>query len=243
VSEPASPHPLAARYDALWDAAAPEVRAGRVSLDAWALDKGRDARRGVTLLARPSPPVAERLAALLDALRTLEPEQYYQPHGDLHLTVLSLFTATVDHAPYLAHVDDYDAAVRKAVAGETSFTIDVRGMTLSPAAVLAQGFPRDGTVARIRGRLRAALAARGLGGALDGRYRLETAHLTLVRFAAPLRAPARFVDALAAMRTEAFGTTTVAELELVLGDWYQSSERARPIATYPLGAGAAGANT
>jgi len=243
MSEPTSPHPLAARYDAFWNAAAPEVRTGRVSLDACALDKGNDARRGVTLLARPAPAVAERLAARLEALRGLEPGQYYQPRADLHLTVLSLFTATADHAPYLAHVDAYDAAVREAIRGEAPFTIDVRGVTLSPAAVLVQGFPRDDTLARIRARLRAALAARGLGGALDQRYRLETAHLTLVRFAAPLRDPARFVDALAAARTEAFGPSTVAALELVLGDWYQSSERARPIATYALGTAARVTNT
>ena len=105
MSEAAPPHPLAARYDALWDAAAPDVREGRVALDAWALRKDDDARRGITLLARPGPAVAARLASLLDELRALEPAQYYQPRADLHLTVLALFSATPDYHPQLAHLD------------------------------------------------------------------------------------------------------------------------------------------
>ena len=72
-SEAAPPHRLAAQYDALWAAAAPEVRRGRVTPDSWALRKGDDARRGVNLLARPAPSVADGLTALLAELREIEP--------------------------------------------------------------------------------------------------------------------------------------------------------------------------
>src|SRR5512132_3462549 len=95
-----APHPLAARYDAIWDAAAPAVREGRVTLDPWPLRKADDARRGLTLVARPAPAVAERIAAFLDELREIEPEQYYHPRPDLHVTVLSLLSATPDYGPH-----------------------------------------------------------------------------------------------------------------------------------------------
>jgi 2'-5' RNA ligase len=234
-------HPLAERYDGIWDAAAPEVRAGRVSLDDWALRKHEDARRGVTLLARPAPSVAERLAGLVDELRAIEPSQYYHPRADLHFTMLSLFTATADYAPYLAHVDDYRAAVEEAIDGVPPFAIDVLGVTLSAGAVLAQGFPRDDTLERLRARLRAALAARGLGATLDQRYRLHTAHVTLVRFVRPLRAPAAFVEALAAARERALGASRVAPLELVLGDWFSSKEHERALGAFVLQPSAKGA--
>ena len=234
TSEAAPLHPLAASYDALWAVAAPDVRLGHVTPDAWALRKGDDVRRGVTLLARPAASVADALTAFLAELQALEPAQYYQPRPDLHLTVLSLFTATADYAPYLAHVGAYEDAIAEALDGVPPFAVDACGVTLTPGAVLAQGFPRDETLPQLRDRLRAALVARGLGGALDQRYRLETAHTTLVRFVAPLRDPRRFVDALAAARARAFGTSVVTRLELVLGDWYQSSERARPLAAYAL---------
>jgi len=225
---------LAARYDAIWNAAAPEVREGRATLDAWAMRKVEDERRGVTLLARPSPAVAGAFAALLAELYALESSQYYQPLADLHLTVLAPFSASLDHAPALAHLAAYDAAVAEALDGATPFAVDFVGVTLSSGAVLAQGFPRDGTLERVRERLRTTLVARGLGDALDTRYRLETAHTTLVRFTEPLRNPARFVDALQGVRERAFGTSVVRELELVVSDWYQSAERSRRVAAYTL---------
>ncbi|MBB4637118.1 hypothetical protein [Longimicrobium terrae] len=225
---------LAARYDALWNAAAPEVRAGRAALDAWAARKDDDHRRGVTLLARPSDSVTRELCALMDELRALEPDQYYHPPADLHITVLSLISATVDYEERMHQVDGFRAAVAEAVGRAAHFTIDAAGVTLSPAAVLARGFPRDDALERLRAGLRESLAARGLAGGLDARYRLRTAHTTMVRFTAPLRDPARFVDALQSARQRPFGATIVATLELTLSDWYQSAGRTRLLAAFPL---------
>ncbi|AEG92274.1 hypothetical protein Rta_11880 [Ramlibacter tataouinensis TTB310] len=186
------------------------------------------------MLARPARSVAAALTAFLGWLRALEPAQYYQPEAELHHTVLSLFTATADYAPHLEHLPAYRAAVADAIAEVPPFTIAVSGVTLAPGAVLAQGFPQDGTLAAVRERLRAALGARGLGGALDRRYRLETAHMTLVRFASPLRDAARFVDAVAAARATDFGASEVDGLELVLGDWYHTAAHERELARYRL---------
>jgi 2'-5' RNA ligase len=162
------------------------VRRGEVEPDPWVSRKDEDRRRGLTLLARPGEDLARRLEDFGEELRAKEPEQYFQPASDLHLTVLSLFGATADHAPYLARLDAYREAADEALRGVPPFNLEIEGVTLSRGAVLAQGFPRDGTLERVRERLRAALAVRGLAGGLDQRYRLTTAHLTLVRFATPL---------------------------------------------------------
>ncbi|MBA3772393.1 MAG: hypothetical protein H0X13_07905 [Ramlibacter sp.] len=148
----------------------------------------------------------------------MKPAQRYQPASDLHHTILSLFPATADCAPYLTQLPAYLAAVAEVAAVTPSFAIDIRGVTLTPGAVLAQGFPRDATPATVREHLRAALHARGLGDALDQRYRLVTAHMTLVRFATPLDDPQRFVAALATARGTDFGLTMVGRLELLFGD-------------------------
>lgn len=234
ASTTSQPGDLAAHYDTLWDDAFPRVQSGDAALDPWLASPADDARRGLTLLARPSAAVSGALRDFLERLRGIEPEQYHQPASDLHHTVLSLFTATADHAPFMAHLPAYLEAIAEVAATTPPFAIGVRGVTLTPAAVLAQGFPCDGTLASIRDRLRQALAARGLGGALDGRYRLVTAHMTLVRFAAPLRDPARFVAALSAARATDFGATTVDRLELVFGDWYHTAVRERTIERYRL---------
>ncbi|HET7456193.1 MAG TPA: hypothetical protein VFJ74_00975 [Gemmatimonadaceae bacterium] len=228
-------HPLAAHYDALWETTAPAVREGRVSLDPWPTRKHDDPRRGLTLLGRPAPAVASRLVALLDELREIEPDQYYQPRADLHLTVLSLFSATADHEQHAARIDDYRDAVAEALDGAPPFAVDTIGVTLAPGAVIAQGFPRGDALDHLRARLRRVATAHGLGDTLDQRYLLKTAHSTLVRFVAPLRDPGRFVNAVAAARRRDFGTSTVTRLELTLADWYQSTELARPVGEFTLG--------
>lgn len=225
---------LTTHYDGLWEHAAPLVRTGGATADHWLSRPIEDARRGITLLARPAEEVIAPLSSFLQQLRHIEPEQRYQPSSDLHHTVLSLFTATADYRPYMARLADYHEAVSEVAAGTAPFVLDIRGVTLTPGAVLAQGFPRDDTLATLRDKLRSALRARGLGGALDQRYRLVTPHMTLVRFAAPLREPERFVAALAAARQTTFGATSVARLELVLGDWFHTAAHEQRLADFHL---------
>jgi 2'-5' RNA ligase len=225
---------LIARYDALWADAAPVVRGGAATLDPWIARKNADPRRGLSLLARPGADLTRRLQDFLAGLRAEEPEQYFQPAADMHLTVFSLFGTTADPAPYLAHLDAYQAAAAAALRGVPSFRVEIEGITLSRGAVLAQGFPADGALDGVRERLRAALAARGLTSGLDQRYPLMTAHLTLARFAAPLHRPERFVQRVASARGRVFGGMEVREMELVVSDWYQSAEHTRLIRTHAL---------
>ena len=221
---------LLAHYDAMWRDAAPVVRAGGAEIDPTLECPTADPRRGFTLLARPAASVSAALVSLSEKLRALEPAQYYQPASGLHHTILSLFTATVDYAPYLAHVDAYSAAVTEAATGIGPFEIEVWGVTLVRGAVLAQGFAKGEALGELRDRLRAALAARGLGEGLDQRYRLVTAHMTIARFAAPINDASRFVDMIEAERATDFGTSLIDRLDLVFGDWYHTAQNERQIA-------------
>ena len=63
---------------------------------------------------------------------------------------------------------------------------------------------------------------------------LVTAHMTLVRFATPLREPERFVAALAAARQSDFVSTTVGRLERVFGDWFHTAAFEQLIASFQL---------
>lgn len=214
---------LHAHYDAMWTGAWPHVAAGAVDLETH-LTGGRDPGRGLTVIARPSPALAVQCAAVQDRIAAAGgPAQIPQAQADLHLTVLSLFSVTDEFAPHLAQRDAYAAGVREAVAGLPAFDVDFTGITISRGAVVACGFPRDDTLAVLRSRLRDALRARGLGATLDQRYRLVTAHMTLMRFAAPPRDPARLAAALAELRDAPLGTMRVESLELVVNDWFMSS--------------------
>jgi len=224
---------LRTHYDAMWDRAWPDVSRGDVECDSH-LAGGRDPRRGLTLIARPDTALAARFEAVQDALLGADPQQYRQPLPDLHMTVLSLFTVTPDYAPHLARRADYAAAARAALDDLPAFDIDFEGITISRGAVLAKGFPRDGTLERLRARLRAALHARGLAGTLDQRYRLVTAHSTVLRFIAPPLEPARLAAVLRETRAMPLGTMRVDTLQLVVNDWYMSSAAVEPVATFTL---------
>jgi 2'-5' RNA ligase len=211
------------RYDAMWADAWPAIAAGRIDCDAH-LAHGRDvdARRGLTLIVRPGPALRAAFQQVLDRLTAIAPGQYPQPPSDLHLTVLSLCTVAADNTAHLARLDEYRAAVRAALQGMAPFDIAFRGLTASRGAVVAQGHPHDSALAALRERVRAALRTRALDASLDGRYRLVTAHMTLLRFARPLADPAHFAAALAALRDVPLGTLHAAEVELVVNDWYMT---------------------
>ena len=208
------------------------VGRGQVACDERAFHKEQDGRRGMTLIARLAPGALQRIGIFLETARAIEPQQYYYPLADIHLTVLSLFTATEQYQPYLERVGEYLEAVDEAVAGAPAFTLDTAGLTLTTSAVLTQGFPLDTTLEDLRSRLRAALKARGLGSGLDQRSRLRTAHNTVIRFTVPLQGPEKFAAALQEARSYPFGRSTLTALDLVFNDWYMTSERLNVLKTY-----------
>lgn len=222
-----------AHYEAMWESAHGAIAAGDIDIDA-RLATMPDPRRGLTLIARPGAALAARFDALLEHLASAEPEQYRHPPADMHLTILSLFTVTDDPAAELARMDAYRAAVHAALEGVRAFEIRFDGITLSRGAVMARGYPCGPALGELRERLRAELRARGLDASLDGRYRLVTAHTTLLRFAAPLRQPARFAALLDALREAPLGSMRVEEVELVINDWYMTSAQLERVETLRL---------
>ena len=225
--------PLQTHYDAMWDRDSSAVANGDIDCDT-RLTAGRDARRGLTLIARPGHTMRTRFTSLLDRLAGAEPHQYRYPESDMHVTMLSLFTVTENPAPQLLRLADYDSAVRAALDGIEAFEIDFHGITMSRGAVIAQGFPRGSALEALRERLRAELRDRGLGASLDQRYRLITAHTTLFRFIAPLQEPRRFAALLESLRHEPLGCMVVNEVELVTNDWYMSNNSVERVALMPL---------
>lgn len=222
------------QYDQMWHTAQAALTAGTPSLDPHLLDKAGDRRRGATLLIRPSAAVAAAVAQTLTELQDLEPDQYYYAPGELHVTVLSLFTGTIEPEPYLAQLPLYRRAVDQVLAATSSFTLNFHGLTASPAAILVQGYPAGPELEHLRDGLRSAIQAVGLGHNLDRRYRITTAHMTAARFYRPLRNASALAAALQSVRRRNFGPSAVAEIHLVENDWYMSQERVHLLHTYPL---------
>jgi 2'-5' RNA ligase len=225
---------LTNRYQHIWDGAFDQVRHGQITIDPLLAQRKADQRRCLTVLVRPSGSVQAAIATLFAELRGIEPEQYYYAAEELHVTVLSLFTATLDHARLLARYEEYLAAVQAALAQGQTFEIEFTGITLSREAILIQGFPDSLALQELREALRQELRARGLVEGLDGRYLLQTAHITAVRFREPLRQPLIFGQILEKYRNYKFGQTAVKELQLVRNDWYMSQRSVEVLQRYSL---------
>jgi 2'-5' RNA ligase len=221
-------------YDQMWSAAIAKIRTGKIDLDPVLEKRLPDQRRGLTVIARPSIAVRKQITAFLDELRRLEPHQYYYTASELHITVLSLFTAVVDNEPFFDQTDRYVAAADAALRNARPIPMEFQGITASPGTVMIQGFFPDNGLNELRDELRRHLRDRGLGSAIDTRYRLETAHMTVARFRTPLYNSKTFAAALIRARQRPFGATTINSLSLVENDWYMSPNITRTFKRYPL---------
>lgn len=226
---------LQERYQQLWDGAIDEVRRGQVVIDPLLARREADQRRCITVLILPAAEVQGRVTAFLHELREIDSEQYYYEAAELHVTMLSLFMATLDHARLLARYNEYLEAVGTALTQAPSFEIEFTGVTLSREAILVQGFPNNTVLNDLREGLRRELRARGLNEGLDGRYLLQMAHMTVVRFRQSLRDSELFGRVLSKYRDHNFGKATVKELQLVRNDWYMSQQAVEVLERFPLG--------
>lgn len=229
-----SPDFLRHRYDRMWSASIGNISSGTVEIDPTLARGDADRRRGMTLLFRPPAPVRRKITESLDKLRELEPGQHYYHPDEFHVTFLSLFTATEHHEAFFARTNEYAEAVAATVRRLGPFDFRFAGVTASPSAILVQGFTDAEALNAARDDLRRELQSRDLSRSLDQRYRLETAHLSVVRFREPLRKPKAFAEALQRMRAADFGHADVGALELVRNDWYMSRGVTQRLRHYPL---------
>ncbi|RYU78152.1 2'-5' RNA ligase family protein [Hymenobacter persicinus] len=224
---------LPQHYAAMRAAAARQLLRGQAELDPL-LDDARDSRRGLTVLARPPAAVTAVVGQLLAEFRQLEPEQYYYPASDLHLTVLSVISCVPGFTLEEINPADYQRIVREVARESRPFRIRLAGLTASAGGILVQGFPEDEGLAALRDTLRAAILAAPLRQSIDQRYRLETAHSTIIRFRRPLRNPAALLAKLREYERYFIGAFEVPAVELVYNDWYQRAANTGLLGRYEL---------
>ena len=220
-------------YQQMWQNAWPLITHNQIKHDVY-LNGKTDTRRGITLLARIKPPISKVIKAFLRQMQQLEPQLYYYPESDLHVTVLSILScrtdyqlAAEDHAVYVQLIQDI-------VSKTPTFKLDFKGITLADNAIVVCGYVADDTLAKLRADLRQQVGASGLTHSMDARYNLVTAHCTVARFPCDLQQPSVFTEFLQSNREHAFGSLDVTQLELVVNDWYQSKANTQVLANMSL---------
>jgi 2'-5' RNA ligase len=224
---------LQAHYDAMRQDAFQKLSRGEADLDAL-FDSAHDTRRGVTLLARPPARIKTIIEELLTGFQQLEPDQYYYPTSDIHLTILSIISCYQGFTLDAIDPEKYKQAVRTILQHTSPFRIRFTGLTASLGGIIVQGFPEDTGLQSLRNQVRRYFQASGLQQSIDQRYSIQTAHVTVVRFRNKLADPARLRQAVERFEHYNIGSFEVDTLELVYNDWYQRQENTILLETYPL---------
>ena len=97
-----------------------------------------------------------------------------------------------------------------------------------------QGFPIGDGLNILRDRLRSAFKEARLQSSIDTRYKLVTAHSSIIRFCAPFENKQAFFELCNAYRGHDFGRIRLTDIELVFNDWYQSLSVTKSLAKVEL---------
>lgn len=211
---------LQQHYDQLWQKGKEKIETGSLSYDL-EVESTEDQRFGITLLARPDSQTQEKIFHFCKEMEKIEPGQYYYPKTDFHITILSIISCYDGFSLNQIDVEKYIDVISPVLSKYSDFQIRFEGIAATDSAVLVQGFPQDRTLEELRNEIRHAFRITNLEHAIDKRYKLETAHSTIIRFTQPLEDAAEFLSKLKEYRNYKFGCCTIRNVELVFNDWYQ----------------------
>jgi 2'-5' RNA ligase len=198
------------------------------------IDSPTDHRFGITLLIRPPQIIKNEIDNFLANLKEIEPNQYYHPKSDIHITVMSIISCYLGFELSQIDTNNYIEMIHQCLSGISSFSIQFKGLTASPSCVMVQGFLIDNTLKRIRDKLRSNFKNSGLQHSIDKRYAIQTAHSTIFRLRNNLNAKDKFLDLVEQYKDYEFGTFTVDSLELVFNDWYQREDKVQKLYEFKL---------
>lgn len=211
---------LSEHYNTLFKTSSELILSENYSIDS-KINDDSDKRFGITLLIRPNEEINNNIQAFLKELKKAEPEQYYYPSSDIHITVLSIISCTEGFALNQFSTSEYIEIIEKSMINVNEIEIEYHGVTLSPSAIMVQGFPSDDSLNIFRDKLRENFKNSSLQQSMDSRYTITAAHSTVMRFQNKLQNPKKLIEVVEKFRNYNFGKFTVDKIELVFNDWYQ----------------------
>lgn len=224
---------LIRHYNNLYEDSIQKITTGNYQVDDL-LDSPTDKRFGITLLIRPDSQVKKSIQDFLYKLKAIEPEQYYYPSSDIHVTVMSIISCYEGFKLTNISIGEYIKTIEESIKMQKDIKIQFQGITASPSCIMVQGFLHDNTLNNIRDNLRINFAGSSLQQSIDQRYSIQTAHSTVVRFRKKLTQKQDFLSRLEEYRNYNFGTTTVDALDLVFNDWYQRKEHVKELCQFKI---------
>lgn len=211
---------LKKHYDTLYKESIEKIATNTYHIDNQ-IDSPSDHRFGLTLIIRPDGSTKNAIQRFLNELKEIDPDQYYYPDSDIHVTVLSIISCYDGFDLASISIPDYVAIIEKSLVGIPDLVINFQGITASPSAIMLQGFPDTNSLDDLRNNLRMNFKNSGLEQSIDKRYSIQTAHSTLARFRKPIDNKEKLLALLEEYRNFDFGAYKVEHYYLVYNDWYQ----------------------
>ena len=224
---------LQEHYNELYKKSSEAILAGNYKLDAQ-INNESDSRFGITFLIRPSEIIRANIQSFLDELKAIEPNQYYYPDSDIHITLMSIISCYDGFSLDAINVHEYIDLIQQSLVILDKIKIEFRGVTASPSAIMIQGFPTDESLNNFRNKLREDFKKSPLQQSIDSRYAISTAHATVLRFQEKLENPQKLMQVVEKYRDYDFGEFQVENLELVYNDWYQREKNTIHLAEFRI---------
>ena len=206
---------LVNHYDSILAANREKILAGGVG-DALLEKALTDSRMSLVVLIRITPDVAKKISSCIDELKRIEPNLYYYPAKDFHITVMDVLKGEEGRV-IPSNITEYIRCIEECSKDISPFRIKFDGLTASDNAVLVRGYYDDQLMV-FRQKLREMLKQRGLS--LEERYKTISSHVTIARLYSKFQNPEKLLDYIETPRP--FGTITVSNLEISFHNWYDT---------------------
>ncbi len=210
----------------------------KIKSDLYQIDEliasNNDNRFGITLVIRPDKKVRKEIQKLLNKIKKVEPNQYFYPDSDIHITVMSIISCYDGFDLKQIEIEDYINMIQNSIEGLGCFNIEFRGVTASPSCLMVKVFLADETLNQFRNNLRNNFKESNLEQSLDKRYAIQTAHSTIFRLKKRFTNKAEFLKIVEEYRNYNFGTFSVNTVEFVFNDWYQRKEYVKTLYKFEL---------
>jgi 2'-5' RNA ligase len=121
----------------------------------------------------------------------------------------------------------YFSVIEKAINGVKRVELFFQGVIFSPSCIMIKGFPLNEQLEVFRDNLRRHFGDTDLEQSLDKRYKLVTAHSTVVRFKKPIVHMDKMLELMDKYKDRVFGRTVFDHVDFVFNDWYQREEHVR----------------
>ena len=202
-------------YDSILTANREKILAGGVG-DVLLERALTDSRMSLVVLIRIPLNVAEKINSCIDDLKGIEPNLYYYPVKDFHITVMDVLKGE-EGRRIPQNITEYIRCIEECSKEISPFKIRFDGLTASDNAILVRGYYDDQLMV-FRQKLRDMLKLRGLS--LEERYKTISSHATIARLHSKYQNPERLLDYIEKPRP--FGTITVSNMEISFHNWYDT---------------------